>query len=351
VRITDVSPRDGLQNESRLIATERKVALVAALMGAGVDEVEVTSFVSGKWVPQLGDAAGVLAGVAREIATGAVGAGVMLSALVPNERGLDGLLEANARAASVIEGSGWSGPLVAKASVFTAASESFSKKNTNGTIAETIARFVPVITRAHAEGLLVRGYVSCAIACPIEGAVAPVRVAEVAARLIEIGVDEIDLGDTIGAATVESLDALLDEVSRRVAIDGAGEDGGVGVTLHLHDTFGRARACVRSALARGVRSFDGSVAGLGGCPYAGRRGADGVEVRAPGNVATEVVVAEVRAAGRVPGLARGLAGGLAAGRLAGGVNDEALARAAALAREVVAGGAAEGLPRGEQGSV
>jgi len=301
VRITDVSPRDGLQNERGVIATRDKVRLVELLLGTGVDEIEVSSFVSSKWVPQLGDAAevfGALAGILPRAEGG--GASPLLSALVPNEKGLAGALEVN-RAA------GWR--LVGKVSVFTAASETFSKRNTNATIAETGERFRPVVAGAHAEGLLVRGYVSCAIACPFEGATDPAAVVEVCQRLLDLGVDEIDLGDTIGAGTAESTRALLDAYSRRIPLAG----GPAPTTLHLHDTFGRAAECVRAALGAGVRSFDASVAGLGGCPYAGT-----AERPAPGNIASERLVRTVHEAG-----------------FATGVDVGALERAAAFAREMV----------------
>lgn len=301
VRITDVSPRDGLQNERGVIATRDKVRLVELLLGTGVDEIEVSSFVSSKWVPQLGDAAEVFKALAAILPRPeGGGASPLLSALVPNEKGLAGALEVN-RAA------GWR--LIGKVSVFTAASETFSKRNTNATIAETLERFRPVVSGAHAEGLLVRGYLSCAIACPFEGAINPKAVVEVARRLVELGIDEIDLGDTIGAGMPESIGALLDAYGRQIPL----ASGAVSTTLHLHDTFGRAGRCVRTALDAGVRSFDASVAGLGGCPYAGTPGKP-----APGNIDTDLLVRAVHDAG-----------------LSTGVDLDALARAAAFARGVV----------------
>ncbi len=275
VRITDVSPRDGLQNEPGVIDVASKVRLIELLSRTGVDEIEATSFVSPKWVPQLGDCAQVcdaLAGIAND-------RWPMLSALVPNEKGLAGALEANRRAGR---------PLLRKVSVFTAASETFSQRNTNATVAETIRRFEPVVKAAHEAGLLVRGYVSCIVACPFEGVVAPGRVREVVDLLLNAGVDEIDLGDTIGAGTPETIDAALSEVGRSQPLDAAARP----TTLHLHDTFGRAAACVRAALDRGVRSFDGAAGGLGGCPYATVAGR-----RAPGNISTELLVRTVREAG------------------------------------------------------
>ncbi|HZW08176.1 MAG TPA: DUF559 domain-containing protein [Phycisphaerales bacterium] len=478
VRITDVSPRDGLQNEAGVIPTAEKVCLIELLCATGVDEVEVTSFVSAKWVPQLGDAREVFEGIAgfaplpggegqgvgfaspggrfkspraesrrgevyrrgpieytvpprdraayarastlRRTSTGpeehvwsilrgkqiggfkfrrqhpfgpyildffcaefglaieldgrthagadargqdalrtgfleshgltvarftndqvlAGGPGLattvqrlcerlyregnkrglahakphprplpsgegrtrqpVLSVLVPNERGMQSALE--------VQGVG---RLIGKVSVFTAASETFAQRNTNASIAETLERFKPVLGSAQENGLPVRGYISCAVACPFEGAVAPAKVADVAARLVRLGVDEIDLGDTIGAGTPETVGAMLDAVRRTLGRDWWGAEK---MTLHLHDTFGRAAACVEAALTIGVRSFDGSVAGLGGCPYASTPGK-----RAPGNIATETLVETVEKAG-----------------YATGVNRERLAEAAAYAREIVA---------------
>lgn len=279
VRITDVSPRDGLQNEAAIIAAASKAELVRLVADAGVDEVEITSFVSAKWVPQLGDAAEVC-----RLVSGMSGL-PMLSALVPNERGMAGLLEANAAAGR---------RLISKASVFTAASETFARKNTNASVAETIERFGPVVRMAREQGIRVRGYVSCAVACPFEGAIAPAAVVDVVRRLVDLGVDEIDVADTIGAGTPETVGAMLEAV---MAAMGGAWTGAERFTLHLHDTFGRAGACVERALELGVRSFDGSVAGLGGCPYASTPGR-----RAPGNIATETLVRVVHRAGFVTGV-------------------------------------------------
>ncbi len=440
VRITDVSPRDGLQNESGIVPPASKVELVRALCAAGVDEVEVTSFVSPKWVPQLGDAAEVLealrspsprgrgvrgegarltrpdgasdrardlrgamtppehalwqrlrrdqvhgarfrrqhpigpyvvdfycpeaglvveldgrshdgadavakdaartewlseqgllverfanedvgrdlTAVVERVATlvrerraqnplpqplslGERGDRVpVYSALVPNEKGFERFLEQR------------SGAFPLKAAVFTAASETFSRKNTNASIDETVERFMAFVPRALGMGIAVRVYVSCVIACPFEGAISPARVRGVCDRLRVLGDDaawasgrlELDLGDTIGAGDDASVRALLDEFD-----DGERSR----MTLHLHDTFGRAAECVRTGLGMGVRSFDGSVAGLGGCPYAGTP-----EKPAPGNVSTEVVVETAESMGFVTGVDRA-----------------ALAEAAALARRVV----------------
>jgi hydroxymethylglutaryl-CoA lyase len=288
-----------------------------ALTQTGVDEIEVTSFVSPKWVPQLGDAASLLDELAAEIPVDPTHR-PMLSALVPNERGMTSLIEAN-RTASRME-RGWPaqgpGALVAKASVFTAASETFARTNTNATITETLDRFKLVIAQARAHGLLVRGYISCVIACPFEGPIAPAKVAEVAAQLADLGVDEIDLGDTIGSGTSESIAAMLDAVIARLGrswlIDRV--PGMPGLVLHLHDTFGRAADCVKTALSLGIRSFDGSVAGLGGCPYASTPGR-----RAPGNIETAALARTIHDAGFISR-----------------VLDEPLARASELASRLVA---------------
>ncbi len=453
VRITDVSPRDGLQNEPGIIPTGDKVRLIELLCATGVDEIEVTSFVSPKWVPQLGDGAEVVRGLLflpllpgggwgkvsseldwppppparnpvtvgraqhlRRHETGpekalwgvlkgksldgykfrrqhpfgpyildfycpaerlaveldgethrtpearahdevrtrylsgfgirvirfsddaavhdpgqvgrvivahlrngrtfpqpppeehspAVTAPPLFSALVPNERGLQGVFDAN-RAAQR--------NLLAKVSVFTAASEAFSQKNTNASIAEAIERFRPVVAGAHANALLVRAYVSCIIACPFEGPIAPERVVDVCRRLLDLGIDELDLGDTIGAGTPDSITTLLRELNRTIPVRG----GRVPLTLHLHDTFGRAADCVQVALDLGIRSFDGSVAGLGGCPYASKKLPDGTIQRAPGNISTELLARTIRDAGYETG-----------------VDLKKLAVAADFAREIVA---------------
>lgn len=428
VRITDVSPRDGLQNEPGVIPTAEKVRLIELLCQTGVDEVEVSSFVSPKWVPQLGDAAevfaqlhplpegggggegfgrGIKAPVTRktlgqaqalrkamtgpekklwslisnravrgvkfrrqhpfgpyildfyapshklvvevdgatrrsaearahdEARTGYLesyglhvlrysddqvlndaewvaqsigrvleeieagrepspqpppsGRGlrrqVRFSALVPNERGLAAALDVNRAARADVIG---------KVAVFTSASETFARRNTNASIAETIERFRPVVRGAHQAGMVVRGYVSCAVACPFEGKIPPRAVADVAEQLATLGCDEIDLADTIGAGTPESVSSMIREVVDRLGDEWLDErvPGERGITLHLHDTFGRAAACVRAALDLGVRSFDGAVAGLGGCPYASTPGR-----RAPGNIAADLLVRTVASAG------------------------------------------------------
>ena len=257
VRITEVGPRDGLQNESVRIPTATKIQFVDQLSAAGFPEIEVTSFVSAKWVPQLGDASEVMRGITRR-------AGTIYSALVPNERGLDDALEA----------------CVDKVSVFVSATEGFSTRNTNGSIDEVIARIAPVVSRTKAAGKPVRGYVSCIIRCPYDGPVDPAQVVAVCARLLEMGVDEIDLGDTIGAANADSILRLYQAVARIIEPSKT--------TLHLHDTHGQAITCALRALEIGVRSFDSSVAGLGGCPYA---------PGSAGNVATETLARAMVSAG------------------------------------------------------
>lgn len=297
VRITDVAPRDGLQNEPGVIPTADKARLVAALAASGVDEVEVTSFVSAARVPQLGDATELFALLARQ--PDAPG-GPAFSALVPNDKGMEAALEINRRAGR---------HLIGKVAVFTAASETFCRKNINATIAESIRRFEPVVASARLHKLAVRGYVSCAIRCPFEGDIAPERVGQVAQALHDVGVDEIDLGDTIGAGEPETVFLMLQGVVARLG------DGVIPrLTLHLHDTFGRGAECVREGLQFGVRSFDGSVAGLGGCPFAGTP-----ERRAPGNIATEALVSTIRDAGYETG-----------------VNEDRLREAAALASGITA---------------
>ncbi len=288
VRITDVAPRDGLQAESVPVPVERKADLVRAIQRTGVAEVEVSSFVSAKWIPQLGDAPELFA----KLAIGKP-EGVLYSALVPNERGFDAALTANreARETRGVE------RLIDKVSVFTAASETFAQRNTNATIADTIERFRPIVPRAHAQGIRVRAYISCVVRCPFEGDIPPTAVAEVAGRLLEIGADEIDLGDTIGAATPESIEAVVLDVIDRLDGRPTNDFGDPTLTLHLHDTFGHAAQCVRTALELGVRSFDASSGGLGGCPYASTPGH-----RAPGNIAMSTLVSTIESMGFIAGV-------------------------------------------------
>lgn len=287
VRITDVSPRDGLQNEPGAIATTDKVRLIDSLSVTGIDEVEVSSFVSPKWVPQLGDAAEVFEAIRPA-------PGVVYSALVPNERGLDSALRV--RAATLAR---HGRALPDKLSVFTAASQTFSKRNTNASIEESIARFGPVAAACRSERIALRAYVSCIVACPFEGAIAPDAVARVVEMLVALGVDEIDLGDTIGAGTPQTISRVLERVIplvpahvQAVGPPGPAEGVGPSLTLHLHDTFGAAASCVAPALECGVRSFDASAGGLGGCPYASTPGR-----RAPGNISTASLLAAIERAG------------------------------------------------------
>jgi hydroxymethylglutaryl-CoA lyase len=247
VRIVEVGPRDGLQNEATPIPTATKVALVDALSEAGYDEIEVSAFVSPKWIPQLADAAQVFAGIRRK-------PGVLYAALVPNEQGLDRALEANA----------------GKVAVFTAASETFNRKNINASIAESIERFAPVVPRALKAGVRVRGYISTAFWCPYEGRVDPVAVVAVAKQLLDLGVEEISIGDTIGKAVPAEVHALLD-----LLLDALPQDQ---IALHFHDTYGTGVANALAAYERGITIFDASFGGVGGCPYA---------PGAAGNVATE----------------------------------------------------------------
>ena len=247
IRMTEVGPRDGLQNEPVAISTAAKIAFINALSKANYDEIEVTSFVRADRIAQLADAAEVMAGITRA-------AGTVYSVLVPNERGLDGALAAGAQ----------------KISVFVSASESFSQRNVNATIHECLEKLRPVVRRARAEKLPVRGYVSCVVKCPFDGAVSATQVGHVCAQLLEMGVTELDLGDTIGAAVPDDMDRLLAGL-RSVAAPNE-------MTLHLHNTSGRAIAVAERAIALGVVSFDCSAGGLGGCPYA---------PGSPGNVATE----------------------------------------------------------------
>ena len=249
VKIVEVGPRDGLQNEPEPIPTQTKLELIQRLADTGLPVVEATSFVHPKWVPQLADAADVLAGLdARP--------GTRYPVLVPNAKGMERAVAAG----------------VAEIAVFTAASESFNRKNINASIEESLERFAPVLETAREQGMAVRGYVSCVLGCPYEGAIRPEAVADVSARLVEMGCYEISLGDTIGSGTPRAAVAMLDAVATRVPMEQ--------LAVHFHDTRGQALANILACLQRGVATVDASVAGLGGCPYA-----DG----ASGNVATEDV--------------------------------------------------------------
>jgi len=249
VRIVEVGPRDGLQNEKLLVPTAVKVELIERLADAGLQAVEATSFVSPKWVPQLADAAEVMQAIRRK-------EGVAYPVLAPNLKGFDAAVEAGAT----------------EVAVFGAASETFSHKNINCSVAESIKRFEPVICAALALDMKVRGYVSCVVGCPYEGAVAPQKAAEVAQRLFEMGCYEVSLGDTIGIGNPVSVQRMIEACARNVPM--------AKLAGHYHDTYGMAIANIYASMELGMRVFDSSVAGLGGCPYA---------AGASGNVATEDV--------------------------------------------------------------
>lgn len=279
VTIVDVSPRDGLQNEKAVLPVATKVALVDALSAAGVPVVEVTSFVSPKAIPQLADAEQVMAAITRR-------PGTRYTVLVPNERGYDRALPT--RPDGIV--------------VFGAASETFSQKNINCSIAESVERFRPVVARAKADGLQVRGTVSCALGCPYEGEIAPAAVRDVAQRLLDLGVDELSIADTIGVGTPERTREVF------AAVLGVADAGRI--NAHFHDTYGRALVNLQACLELGVRSIDASAAGLGGCPFA---------PGATGNVATESVLEMLQGLGYATGI------DLAAVRAAGAAVRAALA--------------------------
>ena len=262
VEIFEVGPRDGLQNEQAQIPTRDKIALVDLLSQAGFRRIEVASFVSPKWVPQMADSADVLAGITRA-------PGISYAALTPNMQGFDRAIEAGAD----------------EIAIFGSASEGFSQKNINCSIAESLNRFRPVVEEAHAANVKVRGYVSCVTDCPYDGPTPPEKVAEVAAELYGMGCYEISLGDTIGHATPDTICAMLEAVIEAVPVE---ELAG-----HYHDTGGRALENIEASLALGLRVFDAAVGGLGGCPYA---------PGAAGNVATEAVNARLVQLGYQTGL-------------------------------------------------
>ncbi|WP_053377991.1 hydroxymethylglutaryl-CoA lyase [Nitrospira moscoviensis] len=258
IRIVEVGPRDGLQNEPAIVSTEAKVSFVDALSRTGVAEIEAGSFVAPRAIPQLADSDEVFRKIDRR-------PGVVYSALVPNERGLE-----RARAAAVD-----------KIAVFTAASDTFTRRNINCTVRESIERFKPVVSGAKRDGMIVRGYISTAAHCPFEGPVPPSRVVEVMRLLLDLGVDEISLGDTIGKAAPPDVRNLLDAVKPEI--------GRTALSLHVHDTYGMAIANALVAwMEYGIDSFDTSAGGLGGCPYA---------PGASGNVATEDIVYALKASG------------------------------------------------------
>lgn len=265
ITLVEVGPRDGLQNEARAIPTPDKIRLVDLLSAAGLQRIEVTSFVSAKWVPQLADAAEVMAGIARA-------PGVRYAALTPNLRGYAAARDAGAD----------------EVAIFAAASETFSRRNINAGIAESLARFAPVAEAARRDGMALRGYVSCVTDCPYEGRIAPERVADVTGRLLELGCREVSLGDTIGQGTPASVAAMLEavlEVAPATRLAG-----------HFHDTAGWALANVETALEHGLTVIDAAAGGLGGCPFA---------PGAAGNVATEAVAARLAALGHATGVDAG----------------------------------------------
>ena len=249
VRIVEVGPRDGLQNEKQLVSTDTKLELIGRLGQAGLQAIEATAFVSPRWVPQMADSAELMARLDRL-------PWIAYPVLTPNMKGFEAALAAGA----------------AEVAVFAAASESFSHKNINCSIAESLDRFRPVVEAADAAGINVRGYVSCVLGCPYEGEIAPRAVADVAAALLEMGCFEVSLGDTIGVGTPDNTRRVLDVVARQVPL--------AALAGHFHDTYGMAIANIVASLDAGVTVFDASVGGLGGCPYA---------AGASGNVATEDV--------------------------------------------------------------
>jgi len=250
MKIVEVGPRDGLQNETSPIPTNTKVAFVDVLSATGVSEIEVSAFVSHRRVPQLGDAKRVFRKISRKD-------GVIYSALVPNEKGLDRAIEAQ----------------VDKVSVFTAVSETFNHKNINTSFEGSIDRFLPVVKRAHNERLPVRGYVSTAFWCAFEGKIPPKAVISVVEKLIDIGIDEVSISDTIGKASPDEVKKLLDLLLPKISSDR--------IAMHFHDTYGRGVENVLASWSYGITIFDSSVGALGGCPFA---------PGATGNVATEAVV-------------------------------------------------------------
>lgn len=262
VKIVEVAPRDGLQNEKKIVPTETKIKLIDLLSETGLSSIETTSFVSPKWVPQMADHKQVMEGIKKI-------PGVSYSALTPNLKGFEAAMESG----------------VKEVAIFGAASESFSKKNINCSISESLQRFEAVCEAAKKNCVRVRGYVSCVVGCPYEGFIDPKAVAGVAKNLLDMGCYEISLGDTIGIGTAGSTQAMLEGVLERVSVEK--------LAIHCHDTYGQALANILIAMQLGVRTVDASVSGLGGCPYA--QGASG-------NVATEDVVYMLHGMGLETGL-------------------------------------------------
>jgi hydroxymethylglutaryl-CoA lyase len=257
VRIHEVGPRDGLQNEKRIIPAIDKIKLVDMLSACGFEKIEVTSFVRADWVPQMADGAEVMAGITRK-------PGTLYTVLTPNLRGYQAACAARAD----------------EVAVFASASEGFSRRNINCSIAESLERFVPLVEQARRDGVPVRGYISCIVDCPYDGPTSPAGVADVAEKLLNLGCYEISLGDTIGTGTPERIKAMLDAVLERVPA--------ASLAGHFHDTNGRAVDNVTVSLEKGLRVFDAAAGGLGGCPYA-----PGAE----GNVATGRTVDHLHALG------------------------------------------------------
>lgn len=264
VLVFEVGPRDGLQNEKRLIPVAEKVSLIDRLSGCGLRKIEAASFVSPKWVPQMADAAEVMRGIYRS-------KGVVYTALTPNLQGFERAKQAGAD----------------EVAVFASASEGFSQKNINCSIAESLERYAAVAEAAHAATIPMRGYVSCVTDCPYDGPTPPASVARVARALLDLGCYEVSLGDTIGHGTPQTVGAMLDAV---LGVAGARQLAG-----HFHDTRGQALANIETSLERGLGTFDASVGGLGGCPFA---------PGAKGNVATERVVALLHRRGFETGIDR-----------------------------------------------
>lgn len=262
ITIYEVGPRDGLQNEQTIIATADKIALIDCLSEAGLSKIEATSFVSAKWVPQMADAANVMAGITRNPS-------VDYAALTPNTQGLDAAIHAQAD----------------EVAIFGSASETFSQKNINCTIAQSIERFKPVANQAIEAGLTLRGYVSCVVECPYEGTIQPLAVLDVVQQLFDIGCYQVSLGDTIGKATPDAIRSLLDLIAQKTEP--------TALAGHFHDTNGNAIDNVFAALPYGLRTFDSAIGGLGGCPYA---------PGAKGNVSTIPLVNALHKAGWQTGL-------------------------------------------------
>ncbi len=252
IKIVEVGPRDGLQNEKNIWTVEERIQLINLLTPCGFEEIEVGSFVSPQWVPQMANTELVFRHIEKSDHC-------RYSILVPNQKGMEAAITHQVR----------------NISIFTAASEAFNKKNTNCSIEESFERFAPIMVEAKQKNIRVRGYVSCAIECPYSGAVAPEKVAEVAEKLWQIGCTEISLGDTIGKGTPETTFTMIKAVKARVPINN--------LAIHCHDTYGRAIDNIEAALENGVSIIDSAITGLGGCPYGGEN--------AKGNVATELVLA------------------------------------------------------------